>query len=155
MNFLKSIDRKVYDCYHTVKKCMISIVHLKGGDRRLHDMEPVYVQIVRHLKRAIFLGEAAVGESLPSRRELAAQLCINPNTAQKAFRLMEEEGLIQTPKNAASTVFYDEETLGRIRQEMTGDLVRQFVAEAKENRLTLAEVMKMVEEAWQERGEDV
>lgn len=68
---------------------------------------------------------------------------------------MEEEGLIQTPKNAASTVFYDEETLGRIRQEMTGDLVRQFVAEAKENRLTLAEVMKMVEEAWQERGEDV
>lgn len=38
---------------------------------------------------------------------------------------------------------------------MTGDLVRQFVAEAKENRLTLAEVMKMVEEAWQERGENV
>lgn len=125
------------------------------SDLQLHDMEPVYVQIARHLKRAIFLGEAAVGESLPSRRELAAQLCINPNTAQKAFRLMEEEGLIQTPKNAASTVFYDEETLGRIRQEMTGDLVRQFVAEAKENRLTLAEVMKMVEEAWQERGENV
>lgn len=125
------------------------------SDLQLHDMEPVYVQIVRHLKRAIFLGEAAVGESLPSRRELAAQLCINPNTAQKAFRLMEEEGLIQTPKNAASTVFYDEETLGRIRQEMTGDLVRQFVAEAKENRLTLAEVMKMVEEAWQERGKNV
>ena len=113
------------------------------SDLQLRDMEPVYVQIVRHLKRAIFLGEAAVGESLPSRRELAAQLCINPNTAQKAFRLMEEEGLIQTPKNAASTVFYDE------------DLVRQFVAEAKENRLTLAEVMKMVEEAWQERGENV
>ena len=81
------------------------------SDLQLHDMEPVYLQIVRHLKRAIFLGEAAVGESLPSRRELAAQLCINPNTAQKAFRLMEEEGLIQTPKNAASTVFYDEETL--------------------------------------------
>ena len=56
------------------------------SDLQLHDMEPVYVQIVRHLKRAIFLGEAAVGESLPSRRELAAQLCINPNTAQKAFR---------------------------------------------------------------------
>ena len=55
------------------------------SDLQLHDMEPVYVQIVRHLKRAIFLGEAAVGESLPSRRELAAQLCINPNTAQKAF----------------------------------------------------------------------
>ena len=60
------------------------------SDLQLHDMEPVYVQIVRHLKRAIFLGEAAVGESLPSRRELAAQLCINPNTAQKAFRLMEK-----------------------------------------------------------------
>lgn len=84
------------------------------SDLQLHDMEPVYVQIVRHLKRAIFLGEAAVGESLPSRRELAAQLCINPNTAQKAFRLMEEEGLIpNTEKQRPVQFFMTEETLGR------------------------------------------
>lgn len=121
----------------------------------LHEKEPVYIQIVQYLKRAIFLGEANNGEALPSRRELAAQLCINPNTAQKAFRLMEEEGLIQTPKNAASVVDCTQETMAAIQREMTGELIRQFVAEAKQNRLTLEEVERMIRDIWQEKGEEV
>ena len=59
----------------------------------LNTAEPVYVQIVSFVKRQIFTGTAEKGESLPSRRELAAILKINPNTVQKAFRLMEEEFL--------------------------------------------------------------
>lgn len=52
----------------------------------LNTTEPVYVQIVSFVKRQIFTGAAEKGESLPSRRELAAILKINPNTVQKAFR---------------------------------------------------------------------
>ena len=73
------------------------------SDLQLHDMEPVYVQIVRHLKRAIFLGEAAVGESLPSRRELAAQLCINPNTAQNRRRKTQPARFFMTKKHWAES----------------------------------------------------
>ena len=63
----------------------------------LNTAEPVYVQIVSFVKRQIFTGIAEKGESLPSRRELAAILKINPNTVQKEFRLMEEEGIVVTP----------------------------------------------------------
>lgn len=117
---------------------------------QFHDKEPVYIQIVKYLKRAIYLREVQNGETLPSRREIAAQLKINPNTAQKAFRLMEEEGLIQTPKNAASVIHCEQSTLQAIQKEMTDDMIRVFVDMAKQNRLTLEEVQKNIERIWQE-----
>ncbi len=117
---------------------------------QFHDKEPVYVQIVEYLKRAIYLGEVQNGEVLPSRREIAVQLKINPNTAQKAFRLMEEEGLIQTPKNAASIIQYTEDTLQQIQKKMTDDIIREFVGMAKQNRLTLENVQEAIVRIWQE-----
>ena len=63
-------------------------------DLQLNAREPVYLQIAAHVKRQIFRKTARTGDPLPSRREIAATLEINPNTAQKAFRLMEEEGYV-------------------------------------------------------------
>lgn len=64
---------------------------------RFDDRSPVYQQVAEYLKRQILLGLVEDGEPMPSRRELAAQTGINPNTAQKAYRLMTEEGCC-TPK---------------------------------------------------------
>ena len=55
---------------------------------------PIYLQIIRHVKRGIAAGTVQGGDELPSRRMLSAQLGVNPNTVQKAYRLLEEEGLI-------------------------------------------------------------
>ncbi len=121
---------------------------------QFHEKEPVYIQIVKYLKRAIYLGDVQNGETLPSRREIAAQLQINPNTAQKAFRLMEEEHLIQTPKNAASIIQYDQNTLQQIQKEMTDDMIRGFVLMAKQNRLTLEQVQKDIQRLWTEEHTD-
>ena len=57
---------------------------------RFHDRAPVYQQIAESLKRQILLGAVQDGDPMPSRRELAAQTGVNPNTAQKAYRLMME-----------------------------------------------------------------
>ncbi len=48
--------------------------------------EPVYLQVVRHFKEQIAIGNFVAGQEIPSRRELAASLNINPNTAQKALK---------------------------------------------------------------------
>ena len=53
---------------------------------RFHDRTPVYQQVAEYLKRQILLGTVQDGDPMPSRRELAAQTGINPNTAQKAAR---------------------------------------------------------------------
>ena len=60
------------------------------------DAKPIYIQIVDNFRAQITAGVLQPGEKLPSVRELAAQLSINPNTIQRAYREMEMGGLIQT-----------------------------------------------------------
>lgn len=58
------------------------------------DPRPIYAQIVSELKRLIVSGALERGEKLPSVRELAGSLAINPNTIQRAYRELEAEGFV-------------------------------------------------------------
>lgn len=60
------------------------------------DGRPIYIQIVDDLRQQIALGVLPPGEKLPSVRDLASQLSINPNTIQRAYRQLEMEGWICT-----------------------------------------------------------
>ena len=60
------------------------------------DRAPLYEQLARQLRWQIAMGFLAGDEPLPSVRQLSAELGINPNTIQKAYRMMEQEGLIYT-----------------------------------------------------------
>lgn len=117
---------------------------------RFHDRAPVYQQIAEHLKRQILLGVVQDGDPMPSRRELAAQTGINPNTAQKAYRLMTEEGYLRTEGNNVSTVCLTPALRERIENELTRGLVQRFVQEAQENHLSYKKVIALVSELWDE-----
>ena len=65
---------------------------------------PIYLQIIKHIKVSAVSGDAANGDELPSRRSLSAMLGINPNTVQKAYRLLEDEGIISTVPGAKSII---------------------------------------------------
>ena len=67
------------------------MVHLDYRDAR-----PIYVQIMDGLKEQIAAGILQPGDKLPSVRELAAALAINPNTIQRSYRQLEMEGWIVT-----------------------------------------------------------
>ena len=58
------------------------------------DPRPIYEQLEEKLRRLILSGAIAEGERLPSVRELAAQLAINPNTIQRAYRELEQAGFL-------------------------------------------------------------
>ena len=60
------------------------------------DARPIYTQIVDNFRTQIATGILQPGEKLPSVRELAAELSINPNTIQRAYRELEAKGIIQT-----------------------------------------------------------
>lgn len=117
---------------------------------RFHDRTPVYQQIAEHLKRQILLGQVQDGDAMPSRRELAAQTGINPNTAQKAFRLMMEEGYVVTDGNNGSRVRLNPALFAQIEEELTRGLVERFVQEAQENHLSYKKVIALVSELWEE-----
>ena len=67
------------------------MVHLDYRDAR-----PIYTQIVDNFRSQIAAGILQPGDKLPSVRELAQQLSINPNTIQRAYRELEVGGVIQT-----------------------------------------------------------
>ena len=75
------------------------MIHLNSRDPR-----PIYEQIMDNLRRLIISGGVAPGEKLPSVRELAAQLAINPNTIQRAYRQLELEGWIVSMQGKGSFV---------------------------------------------------
>ena len=58
------------------------------------DPRPIYEQLEEKLRRLILSGAIAEGEKLPSVRELAARLAINPNTIQRAYRELEQAGFL-------------------------------------------------------------
>ena len=60
------------------------------------DGRPIYLQIMDSLQNQIKGGVLLPGEKLPSVRELAAELAINPNTIQRAYRELEQQGVIET-----------------------------------------------------------
>lgn len=60
------------------------------------DAKPIYSQIVENFRAQIAAGILQPGDKLPSVRELAQQMSINPNTIQRAYRELEAKGIIQT-----------------------------------------------------------
>ena len=70
------------------------------SDLILNTRDPVYLQLVRYVHLQICRGVLRDGDALPSRRELAVLLGINPNTAQKAYKALEEEGIMHTDRKS-------------------------------------------------------
>lgn len=68
---------------------------------------PLYEQLVEQLRKQIVLGNAAPDSPLPSVRQLSVELGVNPNTIQKAYREMEQEGLIVSLPGRGSFVTSD------------------------------------------------
>ena len=80
--------------------------------------QPIYEQLVEQLRRQLVLGVVQAGQALPSVRQLATELGINPNTIQKAYRRMEAEGMIISVPGKGSFVSDDlADMLGKQRDE--------------------------------------
>ena len=117
-------------------------------DIKLNNKDPVYIQIALYVKRQILLKRAVSGDRLPSRRELAAQLNINPNTVQKAYKLMEDEGFVITSGNQGSIIYVDEDIYRRIEDELTRGMVSEFIVSVKEINLSFKRVVDLISEMW-------
>ncbi|MGJ9459526.1 GntR family transcriptional regulator [Oceanobacillus sp. CF4.6] len=112
--------------------------------------EPVYVQVVRHFKEQIATGNVEPGQEIPSRRELANQLKINPNTAQRAYKEMEEEGLIFTEGNSPSKITRDEKVIGMVREELIIQAVDSFITSIRPINVPIDELVGLIKEKYKE-----
>lgn len=114
--------------------------------------DPVYIQVVRHFKERIATGYYEPGQEIPSRRELANQLKINPNTVQRAYKEMEEAGLIFTEGNSPSRITKNEEIIKTTREELILAAVTNFVEAIKPIKVPIDEVVGLIKEKYDEEG---
>lgn len=114
-----------------------------------NNRDPVYLQVVKYFKEEIATGKLASGQEIPSRRELAGLLQINPNTAQRAYKEMEEQKLITTEGNSPSRITTDGRILNSIREELIQEAVEVFVQSIKKIELPTEELLRFVKEKYE------
>ena len=114
----------------------------------IRDDIPIYLQILRHVKRGIVSGAVKNGDELPSRRVLSALLGVNPNTIQKAYRMLEDERLIESHSGAKSYVVLDVERINAVREELVEDDARGAVEKLKDMGITKSEALALIEKYW-------
>ncbi len=110
--------------------------------------DPLYEQVVRHFKEEIAAGILEPGQEVPSRRELANQLKINPNTAQRAYKEMEEQGLIHTESNLPSKITRDLTILGAVQDELLEEAISSFISAIRPIRVPLEKVIGLIKEKY-------
>ena len=125
---------------------MISFEHFM-----MQDGSPIYIQILLYIKRGIVAGIIKDGDELPSRRVLSATLGINPNTVQKAYKLLEEEGLIASRAGAKSYVVVTEMKCKEIRTELLEDDAKTAVNALKLMGVSKEEAHALIEKYWEEK----
>lgn len=118
----------------------------------LNDRSPIYLQIVRFVQRGIISGAIQNQEELPSRRVLSSLLSVNPNTVQRAYKIMEDEGLIESRTGAKSCISITEDRLVRIRKQLVTEEIRSAITIFKQMGLSRQETLDQINAIWDIAG---
>lgn len=114
----------------------------------LNKLIPIYIQIIRHVKMEIVAENVKNGDEMPSRRVLSTMLSVNPNTVQKAYKQMEEEGMLISYPGSKSILVVNEEIGVKLRHELISYEILSFVDAVKGMGLTLEQTKTMLEKYW-------
>jgi GntR family transcriptional regulator len=119
------------------------------------DNMPIYDQIVRQIKFAVAGGVVKEGELVPSVRELARELTINPNTVARAYHRLQDEGILTSVRGTGLAVAVGAaERCRHERVELIHTRLGQVFAEAKQSRIDPRQLRELVEQQLSELESD-
>lgn len=112
--------------------------------------KPVYEQLIDGLKNLILCGALVPDEQLPSVRQLAKELTINPNTVQKAYIELERSGLTYTAPGRGSFVSPDLSQIRAIQRTDFKERIGKLLAEAHSAGITRDEIINITDEIFKQ-----
>lgn len=120
---------------------------------------PIYIQIINQIEQQASGGTLKPGAQLPTVRELASELRINFNTVARAYRLLDDAGIISTQQGRGTYIMEKAppEVEKRLRRETLEALARQYIGEGKRLNFSDAELNQMVRDqlkSWKESQAD-
>jgi GntR family transcriptional regulator len=108
-----------------------------------HSGVPVYRQLIDQVQAAIAAGALTVGDQLPTVRQVAVDLVINPNTVSRAYREMEIRGTLDTQQGSGTFIADRKIEYSKVeRERQLGQLVGEFVSRAGSAGFTLDQLIK-------------
>ena len=107
---------------------------------------PIYIQIMNQIEQRVSGGMLKPGDQLPTVRAMASELRVNFNTVARAYRLLDEAGLISTQQGRGTYIMEKAppEVEQRLRRETLVALARQYIGEAKRFDFSDAEISQML-----------
>ena len=93
--------------------------------------QPIYIQIMDLIKRQIITGELKEGDKLPSVREIATDLKVNPNTIQRSYQELERENLVYTQRGMGTYVTEDKELVKELKKTLAKNIINSFIDDMK------------------------
>jgi GntR family transcriptional regulator len=103
---------------------------------------PIYRQIIEQVKYAIARGELEPGDRLPTVRQLAVDLSVNPNTVVRAYRELEISGVLETHQGSGTFVGKERPEIDSLEQQrMLDQILTELLARASSYGFTLEDIL--------------
>lgn len=118
---------------------------------------PIYIQIMDEIRKLVASGDLKLGDQLPTVRQMATDLRINWNTVARAYKLLDEAGLISTQQGRGTYIWEapTEATTLALRQQALEGLTRRYLTEASRLGYTPQEISAKIQEQlinWENDG---
>lgn len=111
---------------------------------------PIYIQVIKDIKKEIISGVLEAGERMPSGRDLALKYKINPNTAGRIYKELEVQEICFTKRGLGTFVTEDRGRIEHIRKDMAEELLEQFITGMKSLGIKKEEIKQSIEEKYEE-----
>ena len=116
---------------------------------------PIYLQVVERIKERLASGQLQPGDQLPTVRSLALELRVNFNTIARAYRIMDESGIISTQQGRGTYILEmpSPEVIGSMRAKALEDLTRRYMEDAERLGAAPDELKRILNETLARQGE--
>ncbi len=107
---------------------------------------PIYLQVVERIKDRLAAGRLKPGDQLPTVRSLALELRVNFNTIARAYRILDEAGIISTQQGRGTYILEapPEEVAEHMRQKAVEELTRRYLADAERLNVPPEELLEIL-----------
>ena len=119
-----------------------------------NDKMPIYLQIMDLIKMDIVTGKLKSKDKLPSVREMAMNLNVNPNTLQRSYQELERLGIVYTQRGTGTFVEERGNMVDDLKNEMAKEVIDSFILRMKSLGFTTNEIIKSVSKETMEVKQD-
>ncbi|AEB62529.1 MULTISPECIES: GntR family transcriptional regulator [Bacillus] len=123
-------------------------------EHEFQSSKPIYLQIADRVYYRLIRSELLPGDKLPSVREMALQMKVNPNTIQRTYSEMERLGIVETKRGQGTFIAERPDLKAELKDRLTKDVFKRFIQEMAELGLSAQEMLDGIKQYAEEANDE-